>query len=228
MLARCFFKSETNHLLRGFASKMQAGCTKNNKDNAGRRLGVKKFGSNEVQPGDIVARQRGLKWHPGQNTYLGKDHTIHSKIEGYVHFEESRRAFKLKKKKFIIHVLQAETSNKTQRPAPYMYHPELWPERAETNPAPFVFEKKSVDQESPVPILSLLGKGKPIETPKYQNFLNMSTDIVPRRKKVASMADQILTRVNRKIGTYLEGDIQIAFSKLEDPLTQALPARKTN
>lgn len=44
-------------------------------------LGVKKFGGQEVFPGDIVARQRGFKWHPGKNTYWGKDHTIHAKCE---------------------------------------------------------------------------------------------------------------------------------------------------
>ena len=223
MLARCFLRSEANQLFRGFASKMQAGCTKNNKDNAGRRLGVKKFGSNEVQPGDIVARQRGLKWHPGQNTYLGKDHTIHSKIEGFVYFEESRRAFKLKKKKFIIHVLPTETSNKTQRPAPYMYHPELWPERAVNNPEPWKFLTQTETDELPAPVMTVLGRGRPVETPKYQNFLNLSAEIIPRRKKVPSIPDQILRRVNRKIGSVLDGDIQISFSKLEDPL-QSLPA----
>ena len=43
--------------------------------------GIKRFGGEEVFPGDILARQRGFKWHPGKNTYYGKDHTIHSKVE---------------------------------------------------------------------------------------------------------------------------------------------------
>ena len=60
---------------------MQAGSTKKTKDSAGRRLGLKKFGGEEVFPDEIILRQRGFKWHPGRNTYSGKDHTIHSKIE---------------------------------------------------------------------------------------------------------------------------------------------------
>jgi large subunit ribosomal protein L27 len=51
--------------------------------------GVKKFGGQEVFPNDIVIRQRGLKFHPGKNTILGKDQTIHSKIEGKVFFREN-------------------------------------------------------------------------------------------------------------------------------------------
>lgn len=60
---------------------MQAASTNKTKDSAGRRLGVKKFGDEEVFPNDIIIRQRGFKWKPGKNTLVGKDHTIHSKIE---------------------------------------------------------------------------------------------------------------------------------------------------
>ena len=64
-----------------FATKMQASSTHKTKDSAGRRLGVKKFGDEEVFPNDILIRQRGFKWRPGKNTFVGKDHTIHSQIE---------------------------------------------------------------------------------------------------------------------------------------------------
>ena len=73
-----------------FATKLQAGSTQKNKDSAGRRLGilfvlkqkgVKKFGSEEVFPNEILVRQRGFRWKPGNNTAVGVDHTIHSKIE---------------------------------------------------------------------------------------------------------------------------------------------------
>lgn len=81
-LVKSLYKTSENN----FATKMSAGSTSNSKDSAGRRLGVKKFGGMEVFPGDILVRQRGLKWHPGDNTYIGKDHTIHSKVEGVVEF----------------------------------------------------------------------------------------------------------------------------------------------
>lgn len=64
--------------IRFYASKMQASSTKNKKDSAGKRLGIKKFGGEEVMPGDILARQRGWKWKSGQNVNVGKDQTIHS------------------------------------------------------------------------------------------------------------------------------------------------------
>lgn len=64
-----------------FATKMQATSTNKTKDSAGRRLGVKKFGGEEVFPNDIIIRQRGFKWKPGKNIIIGKDHTFHSKIE---------------------------------------------------------------------------------------------------------------------------------------------------
>lgn len=73
--------SLTFRLYNNFATKMQATSTNKTKDSAGRRLGVKKFGGEEVFPNDILIRQRGFKWKPGQNTYVGKDHTIHSKLE---------------------------------------------------------------------------------------------------------------------------------------------------
>lgn len=66
---------------RQFATKLQATSKNNNKDSAGRRLGLKKFGGEEVFPNEIIARQRGLRWHAGENTRIGKDHTIHSRIE---------------------------------------------------------------------------------------------------------------------------------------------------
>ena len=66
----------------GFATKIMGGSTNNKKDSAGRRLGIKKWGhSEEIFEGDILARQRGHKWHPGIHVHSGKDHTLHSKVE---------------------------------------------------------------------------------------------------------------------------------------------------
>ena len=77
------FKVKNLHskLCKLFATKMQASSTNKTKDSAGRRLGVKKFGGEEVFPNDILIRQRGYKWRPGNNTRVGLDHTIHSTIE---------------------------------------------------------------------------------------------------------------------------------------------------
>lgn len=69
------------------AHKKGQGSTQNNRDSAGRRLGVKKFGGEAVIPGNIIIRQRGTKVHPGNNVGMGKDHTIFALVEGTVTFE---------------------------------------------------------------------------------------------------------------------------------------------
>jgi large subunit ribosomal protein L27 len=68
------------------AHKKAGGSSRNGRDTAGRRLGVKKFGGESVIPGNIIVRQRGTKWHPGKNVGLGRDHTIFALIEGNVSF----------------------------------------------------------------------------------------------------------------------------------------------
>ncbi|MEA1891505.1 MAG: 50S ribosomal protein L27 [Campylobacterota bacterium] len=69
------------------AHKKGQGSTQNNRDSAGRRLGVKKYGGEVVVPGNIIIRQRGTKIHPGTNVGMGKDHTIFALVEGTVKFE---------------------------------------------------------------------------------------------------------------------------------------------
>jgi len=72
------------------AHKKAGGSSRNGRDTAGRRLGVKKYGSQHVIPGNIIVRQRGTKWHPGTNVGIGKDHTIFALIEGQVEFRSRR------------------------------------------------------------------------------------------------------------------------------------------
>ena len=68
------------------AHKKAGGSSRNGRDTAGRRLGVKKFGGEQVIAGNIIVRQRGTKWRPGDNVGLGKDHTIFALIDGKVSF----------------------------------------------------------------------------------------------------------------------------------------------
>ena len=69
------------------AHKKSGGSSSNGRDSEGKRLGVKKFGGEAVIPGNIIIRQRGTKYHPGQNVGLGKDHTIFATAEGKVEFK---------------------------------------------------------------------------------------------------------------------------------------------
>ena len=68
------------------AHKKAGGSSRNGRDSAGRRLGVKKYGGESVVPGNILVRQRGTKWWPGANVGLGKDHTLFATAEGAVEF----------------------------------------------------------------------------------------------------------------------------------------------
>lgn len=69
------------------AHKKGGGSTKNGRDSNAQRLGVKKFGGEQVVAGNIIVRQRGTHMHPGKNVGLGKDYTIFSLIDGVVKFE---------------------------------------------------------------------------------------------------------------------------------------------
>ena len=71
------------------AHKKAGGSSRNGRDSAGRRLGVKCFGGQDVIAGNIILRQRGTKFHPGSNVGMGKDHTIFATIEGKVAFHRT-------------------------------------------------------------------------------------------------------------------------------------------
>ena len=68
------------------AHKKAGGSSRNGRDSAGKRLGIKAFGGEVVVPGNIIARQRGTTWHPGANVGMGTDHTLFAKVEGRVEF----------------------------------------------------------------------------------------------------------------------------------------------
>jgi large subunit ribosomal protein L27 len=68
------------------AHKKAGGSSRNGRDSAGQRLGLKIFGGEGVLAGNIIARQRGTKWHPGRNVGVGRDHTLFALIDGRVEF----------------------------------------------------------------------------------------------------------------------------------------------
>ncbi|WP_375393406.1 50S ribosomal protein L27 [uncultured Sphingomonas sp.] len=72
------------------AHKKAGGSSRNGRDSAGRRLGVKKFGGQEVVAGNILVRQRGTKFYPGSNVGIGTDHTLFALADGRVSFKEGK------------------------------------------------------------------------------------------------------------------------------------------
>ena len=79
------------------ATKKAGGSSRNGRDSAGRRLGVKKYGGQSVIPGNIIVRQRGTKIFPGENVGMGKDHTLFALKEGKVVFRKKSSG-----RKFVI------------------------------------------------------------------------------------------------------------------------------
>jgi large subunit ribosomal protein L27 len=73
------------------AHKKAGGSSRNGRDSAGQRLGIKIFGGEEVVAGNIIARQRGTKWHAGRNVGIGRDHTLFALIDGRVEFQSKAK-----------------------------------------------------------------------------------------------------------------------------------------
>jgi large subunit ribosomal protein L27 len=73
------------------AHKKAGGSSRNGRDSAGRRLGVKRFGGQVVRSGNILVRQKGTRVYPGQNVGMGRDYTLFAKIDGIVKFERRGR-----------------------------------------------------------------------------------------------------------------------------------------
>lgn len=72
------------------AHKKAGGTTRNNRDSKSKRLGVKIFGGQKIKAGNIIVRQKGTKYHPGENTDVGKDYTIFALKDGVVKFTQKR------------------------------------------------------------------------------------------------------------------------------------------
>jgi len=87
------------------AHKKAGGSSRNGRDSAGQRLGLKIFGGEEVLAGNIIARQRGTKWHAGRNVGLAKDHTLFALVNGKVQF-----ATKAKGRTFVSVVPMTEAA----------------------------------------------------------------------------------------------------------------------
>lgn len=73
------------------AHKKGGGASRNGRDSAGRRLGVKRYDGQRVSPGTIIVRQRGSSVYPGENVRMGKDYTLFSVVDGFVKFERASR-----------------------------------------------------------------------------------------------------------------------------------------
>ena len=97
------------------AHKKGVGSTDNGRDSNSNRLGVKLFGGQVATAGNILVRQRGTKFHVGNNVYIGRDHTLHAKVDGIVQFSRKRND------KVVVNIVPSGTApvaKKAQKAAP--------------------------------------------------------------------------------------------------------------
>ena len=168
----------------GFATKLQAASTKNKKDSAGKRLGVKIFSGSQSLPNDILIRQRGFKWRPGINTHVGRDHTIHSDIEGAIKFTKE---YQRNRKITTIHVVpKVHVNKKFRAPMPYCYHPELYPELAQFNPQP----TESSSLGTPTRVTKQRAQIKKVEMEQQAALLNQRLTSVDRKELQLTLTEE--------------------------------------
>jgi large subunit ribosomal protein L27 len=89
------------------AHKKAGGSSRNGRDSESKRLGVKKFGGEIVRGGNIIVRQRGTRWYPGDNVGLGKDHTLFALCDGRVAFRDGRQGRKFVHVEGIMPTIEA-------------------------------------------------------------------------------------------------------------------------
>ena len=90
------------------AHKKAGGSSKNGRDSESKRLGVKRFGGEAVLAGNIIVRQRGTQFHPGENVGMGKDHTLFALCDGHVAFREG-----FKRRTYVSVITAALTKDAT-------------------------------------------------------------------------------------------------------------------
>ena len=91
------------------AHKKAGGSSRNGRDSPGQRLGVKLFGGQKIEAGNVIVRQRGTQFHPGKNVGMGKDHTLFALTEGQVTFRKG-----LKRRTYVSVIAAAAPATKTE------------------------------------------------------------------------------------------------------------------
>jgi len=92
------------------AHKKAGGSSRNGRDSAGQRRGVKRFGGQQVLAGNIIVRQLGTKFHPGDGVGMGRDYTLFALVDGVVKFEKYERNKKVKTRVLVVPAVGSETT----------------------------------------------------------------------------------------------------------------------
>lgn len=210
-----------------FATKMRGTVTKNSKDTAGRRLGLKKNSGQEVFKNDILVRQRGFKYKPGENVHWGKDHTLHASKEGIVKFTTDPW---WNNKRTRVHVIEREIKNKhIKPPQPFMYHPELYPELAENNTKMQPFEiKPKINEDRKIEVSlaekysSVKVKKLSIRKSKIPMKITKSRDLITKNAKIFFKPNDFIKPKSKLLPSYVLNQLEEGEKKDLESKSNAL------
>ncbi len=143
------------------AHKKGVGSTDNGRDSHSKRLGVKLFGGQKATAGNIIVRQRGTKFHPGENVYMGRDHTLHAAIDGVVEFKRTRND-----RSFVNIVPFAEVAETLAKPAKKAAAPAAKKPAKEETAAPAAPEVKAIAEAPAEKSAPVIEDTPAVEEPK--------------------------------------------------------------
>ncbi len=189
------------------AHKKGVGSTDNGRDSKSKRLGVKLFGGEHAIPGNILVRQRGTRYHPGQNVYMGRDHTLHAAVEGTVVFKRAQND------RVFVNILPAvaetpDTPKKPTRPTPRPGKAE----EATPSPKPATAKKSAeapVASEESAPVAEIAAPVEAVEAPAAEEAKAAKKAPAAKKEKGPKPDDlKIVEGIGPKIETLLkEGGI---------------------
>ena len=167
------------------AHKKGVGSTDNGRDSNSKRLGVKLFGGQLAIAGNIIIRQRGTKYHPGENVYLGRDHTVHAKVDGIVAFKRRR------KNRMYVSIIPLDSAEEVvAAPAPK-------PKKKKAAPAPVV---EAVKVEAPVAAPApVVEEPKKEEKPKAEKKAAPKKAAPAPKKATKTKVEKIVLPSGKKI-----------------------------
>lgn len=196
------------------AHKKGEGSTQNNRDSNAKRLGVKMFGGQTVRAGNILVRQRGTKFHPGENVYMGKDYTLHAAIAGTVVFRRKRM------NRTFISIQPFDTTEVVEMPVVPT------PKPPKTAPTPVA---ETIEVQTPMevdaPVIAPQAEEAPAEEKAPVKAKAKSASItLPSGKKVKQDDLKLVEGIGPKIEELLNAAGIKTWSDLADAATETVQA----
>jgi len=190
------------------AHKKGVGSTDNGRDSKSKRLGVKLFGGEIALAGNILVRQRGTKYHPGLNVYMGKDHTLHAKVDGEVYFTRKKHD------RVFINITPIVVDETPDTPRPVTTKPKVKKAPVEAAPMAAMAAPAPVVEEAPAPVV----EKKPAKPAKAQKIS------LPSGKKIVQDDLKMVEGIGPKIEGLLNAAGITTWKELAEAPTENVQA----